>query len=112
MMVRKFGVVAATAALLLTSACGGGDRPSVDEVSKSLTDGKAGGLMSLPSSVMTDELADCMAKAIVDSKVSDDAVRALVDGDKDYKGDKDDTEALSGLGTKIAECAKDAVPTQ
>jgi hypothetical protein len=108
MMVRKIGLVVASAALLLTSACGGGGRPSVDDVSKSLTDGKAGGLMNLPSGTLTDKVADCLAKAIVDSDLSDDAVNALVDGDKDYKGGKDDTKAMTSVATKLGECATDA----
>ena len=112
MMVRKFGVVVAGAALLLTSACGGGDRPSADDVSKSLTDGKAGGLMNLPANTLTDKVADCLAKAIVDSDLSDDAVNALVDGDAKYKGGKDDTKAMTSVATKLADCAKDAAPTQ
>ena len=103
MMVRKIGVAAAAAALLLTAACGGdGGRPSVDEITKTLKD-KGGDSFGLGDK-FNDDTAKCFAKAIENSKLSDKAVKALVDGDKDFKPSNSDTAALSGVTSEFAKC--------
>ncbi|MCW2785625.1 MAG: hypothetical protein JWP74_2142 [Marmoricola sp.] len=112
---RTLGAAILAAVLLTTSACGGGggggSRPSADEVSKSLQSGKANALLGGSSSQITDTIADCLAKAIVGSKLSDGAVKALVDGDKNYKANSADTAALTSVSAGLTSCAKAAVPT-
>ena len=88
-------------AALALSACGGGGggRPSTDEVSKALTSKN-----SVFGSTIPKKSADCVAKALVDSKLSDKTVRAIADGNKDYKGTDADKKALSGLTTEFGKC--------
>jgi hypothetical protein len=106
---RRFGAALAGCALLLTAACGGGGggRPSTAQLEKALSKGTdsvfGSALSSVPSSAM-----DCIAKALHDSKLSDGALRAIVDNKKDYKGSKADTAALEGLQTDVMKCASDA----
>jgi hypothetical protein len=101
---RKFGAALAISVLFTTAACGGGggDRPSSGDISKALK-GKSGSIIGLPSSV-NDKAIDCIADAIESSKLSDKTVRALVKGDKNYKGSSSDEKALSGLTSKIGSC--------
>lgn len=96
----------AVATLTLTSACGGdggGDRPSQSDIKKAITDkdGVFGG-------AIPDNAADCVAKSLVDSKLSDKTLKAIVDGDKDYKGSDDDTKALQDVQGDLTKCATDA----
>ncbi|WP_028644164.1 hypothetical protein [Nocardioides sp. URHA0020] len=93
---------AASAALVLTVATGcggdGGGRPSVDEIA----DGIQGGALG---SDVSDKVATCVAKAFHDSDLSDDALQAIVDNDKDYKGSKEDTKALSSVSSEsVTKC--------
>ena len=53
----------------------------------------------------SDDAIDCIAKALHDSDLSDDALQALVDGDEDYKGDKDDSEAMLDAVSDFQKCA-------
>ncbi|TQL69932.1 hypothetical protein FB381_3855 [Nocardioides albertanoniae] len=99
-------VVPAVCALALT-ACGGGDRPTADELSKSLKDGKAGETMSMPSS-LPDKAYDCIAKELVDSDLSDEALANAMEG-KDKTGSKKDREIVSGLSDDIQKCVTDAM---
>lgn len=86
-------------ALAVTSACGGGDdRPSADEISKGLTKGSKGAI--------TEKQADCAAKIIADSDLSDKSVQALADGDAKYKPTKDDTAKQAKLAKKLTGCLK------
>jgi hypothetical protein len=111
MMVRKLGVLVAGTALMTVTACGGGGggRPSADEVSKSLKDGKASSFLGSASQVLDQKAYDCIGKAIVDSKLSDAAVRALVKGDTKYKGTSQDQKALAGMQSDMQKCAAAAV---
>ncbi|MET3960126.1 hypothetical protein ABIE44_000060 [Marmoricola sp. OAE513] len=111
-MVRKIGVAAATAALLLTAACGDGERPSADEVAKSLKGGKAAEVLGSTSNLLTDKGIDCIAEAIVDSKLSNEAIRALVEGKDKFRGDKGDNKAMTSLQGDIAKCAEGNVKVQ
>lgn len=101
---KKLSLTAAALLLSLT-ACGGGGRPSESDLSKSITDGEFGKLTGAPKSMLTDDFAKCMAKVLEKSDLSDDALQALVDGDKDFKGSKDDTNALEGVLDEAMDCA-------
>ena len=104
MMVRKFGVAAATAVLLLTAACGGGGgRPSVDDIQKSLTDGKAADVLG--TTTLTDDQAECIAKILEKSGISDEGLQAIVDGKKNYKPSKDDEKESGKVAAKFVSCA-------
>ena len=103
-MVRKIGVAVMAATLLFSAAaCGGGDdRPSVDDITKTLKD-KGADSFGLGDK-FNDDTAKCFAKAIEKSDLSDKAVKALVDGDKDFKPSKSDEEALGGVTSDFAKC--------
>lgn len=83
----------------LIGGCGGGDRPSVAEISRAL---RAGGEDSfVPASVkLNEEAADCIAEKLEKSGVSDDGLRALVESDLDYvqsEAEKAEVGKLNGV---------------
>ncbi len=95
---------------LVVSACGGGDgRPSQDDIKDSLKDGSSvigdeSGLDALP-----DEALDCIAEALEESDLSDEALNAFVDGDEDYEPSGDDEDVSEDLPAAFADCAADIV---
>ena len=93
-------IVALFTLLAVLTACGGGGRPSEDDIAGALKENSTFGDLSAAS----DEAIDCMAKALHDSDLSDDALQAIVDGDEDYKGDKDDTEAAAAIADDFTKC--------
>ncbi len=104
---RRFGAVLATGVLLAVAGCGGGssDRPSADEVSAALQ--KTGEGAILPTTTKIDEKqADCIAKLLVGSKLSDRALKALVKGDKTYSPSKADTSAAAAISSKLVSCVQ------
>lgn len=107
---RKFGAVLAMSVLLATAGCGGGSssRPSADEISKALRNGKDSVLGSA-SSTLSKKAADCVGKAFVDSKLSDQSLQAIVKGDKAYKPSATDKSAITGLESKIVKCISPAL---
>lgn len=100
---KKSLTAALIVAALSLSACGGGDdggdRPSTSDVKKSLTSKD-----SVFGTTIPEESADCVAGVLVDSDLSDKTLKAMVDGDKDYKGSKDDQKALASLTTEFGKC--------
>lgn len=101
---HKVAAALAGSALLLTAACGGGsDRPSTAQIEKAMTGGADSVFGSSFSSVPKAGL-DCIAKALHDSKLSDAALKAIVDKKKDYKPNKTDNAALSGVQTQLMKC--------
>jgi hypothetical protein len=53
----------------------------------------------------SDDIIDCVAKALHDSDISDGALNAIVDGDDDYKGNDKDAEALQeAITTDLPKC--------
>lgn len=104
-MKKTLSAAFVVAALTLTSACGGGggsDRPSADDVAAQIKKSANG--------AVTDKQADCAAKAIVDSDLSDAAVKAVAAGDTKYKPSAQDTEAQGDIATSIGKCVTGAVP--
>jgi len=102
---RKFGAALAISVLLVTSACGGGgSRPSESEVSKALQKGGDGSILGDDASKVSKKAADCVAKILVDSKISDRALKAIVDGNKTYQPSKADTAAGVAVSSKIVKC--------
>lgn len=103
---KKFGAALAVVALLATSGCGGGGRPSTEEISKSLIKNtKSGELKDIGVNIeFTKKQADCVAKAFHDSKLSDKALKAIVEADKGYKETKKDTEALKATTPALTKC--------
>ena len=97
-------IVALCTLLAVLTACGGGGRPSEDEIATALKDKGNPIGASIPSSA-ADDAIDCMAKALHDSDLSDDALQAIIDGDNDYNADKDDAEAMAGLTDEMMKCA-------
>lgn len=95
----------ALAAVATLSACGGdSDRPTAAELSKVMQDDAS-------FAALGEDVADCMAKAYVDSDVSDEALRAMVEMDEDYKGSKKDTEEAMSVALEAAGDCVGEVPT-
>jgi hypothetical protein len=107
---RKYGAALVMGVLLVTSACGGGgNRPSVSDVSQVLRKGGDGSLLGAAGASLNKKAADCIAGALVHSKLSDKALRAIVDGDTGYKGSSSDQAAVSGVTTKMTKCVADNI---
>ena len=99
-MKKNLTAAVAIATLALAGACGGGsDRPSKDELAKALSS-KDNGL----GATLTKKQADCAAGVIVDSKLSDKALKALQEGDKDFKPSKADTKAQAATVEDLGKC--------
>ncbi|WP_028652180.1 hypothetical protein [Nocardioides halotolerans] len=100
-------IVALFTLLAVLTACGGGDgRPSTDDIAKALKDKDNPAGAAFGTSGASDEILDCVAKALHDSDLSDDALNAIVDGDEKFDGDEDDTKAMSDpdFAADIAKC--------
>jgi hypothetical protein len=95
-------LVALCTLLAVLTACGGGGRPSTDDIAKALKDKGNPIGASIPSTA--DSTIDCIAKVLHDSDLSDDALQALVDGDSDYDANNDDAKAMAGITTDMAAC--------
>jgi hypothetical protein len=96
-------IVALFTLLVVLTACGGGGRPSTDDIAKALKDtGNPNGVAI--ASAASDEQIDCLAKVLHDSDLSDDALQALVDGDSGFEANKDDAEAVSKLTDDFTKC--------
>lgn len=102
---KKFGVATAAVALLLTSACGGDSRPSRDDIAQKLQSGMDQlGALGAAGEELTDEAADCMAEALEGSKLSDEALKAMVDGDSEFEPDAEDEKALEEAVPEFLKC--------
>jgi hypothetical protein len=97
-------IVALFTMLFVLSACGGGGRPSADDIAKALKDSGNPAGAAFGSSGAADDAIDCIAKVLHDSDLSDDALQALVDGDKGFEGNKDDQAAVAKLTPEFAKC--------
>ncbi len=86
------------------AACGGTDRPSQDEISEALASGD-----SALGSAIPEEGADCFAKVIHESDLSNDAIQALVDGEEDFDASDEDKEAAEGLQQDLVEECSDVL---
>ena len=104
--VRNLGTALLATAVLVTAACGGpadSNRPSVTQISRALRAGGDGSLV--PTSVtLTTKAADCVARALAYSKVSDRALKALVDRDKTFQPSAADEAALKSLDQQLISC--------
>lgn len=110
---RAFGAALAVSVLLLVPGCGSSsDRPSQDEVSKALQKGGEGSILGSAGSKLSDKQADCIAKVLVDSKISDKGLQALVDGKKNYKASKQDASAATSVSSKMVKCVSTGLSTQ
>jgi hypothetical protein len=95
-------IVALFTMLAVLTACGGGGgRPSEGDIADAM---KENAEFSQLTDGASDEVVDCIAKALHDSDLSDDALQAIVDGDEDYDEDEDDTKALADASADFAKC--------
>ena len=102
---RRFGAALAVSVLLATSACGGGgSRPSQDELSQALQKGGDGSILGNGDTKVSKKAADCVAKVLEDSRISDRALKAIVDGTKSFSPSKADQTAAVGVANKIVKC--------
>ncbi len=96
-------IVALFTLMVVLTACGGGGRPSEDDIAKALKDKGNPIGASLPDAA--DDIIDCIAKVLHESDLSDDALQAIVDGDSDYGAKSDDAKAMAEITTDMAKCA-------
>ncbi len=101
-MKKIIAVAGVCATLLFASACGA-DRPSADELSKTL---KSQSTDSLP---IDDKAADCIAEKLVDSDISNDTLQDIADKDIDVTGytvklPKDDLKAWEAITDDVVAC--------
>ncbi len=83
---------------------GGGDRPSVDELSEKLAS----------TGQITDDQADCIARAFVDSDISDEGLRTLLDsggvaGMDEADMGAEDRAAVEEASQAVVACATDGI---
>jgi hypothetical protein len=99
-------IVALCTLLVVLTACGGGGRPSTDDIASALKDKDNPAGAAFGGSGLSDDAIDCIAKAFHDSDLSDDALQAIVDGDDDFEGDKDDEKIINDedFSADIAKC--------
>jgi hypothetical protein len=90
--------------LLVTSACSGTSRPSQSDVSQALQKGADNSVLGSRASTVSKKAADCIAKVLVGSNISDRALQAIVDGTKNYRPTKQDEAAAVGISSKIVKC--------
>ncbi|GAA1727734.1 hypothetical protein [Aeromicrobium alkaliterrae] len=98
-MKKTIALAASAGLIVFTAACGGGGRPSVDEISEALKDDSTFGSDAVP-----DEAVDCIAEKFHESDISDEALQALIDGDEDYEESKSDRDAATEISDEITEC--------
>jgi hypothetical protein len=88
------------------SGCGSDDpgRPSVEDISSGLTS-------EFADTDTSAELISCVAKALHDSDLSDDALRAVSEQDEDFEASKGDQAAIAEVsasaGKRCADSAAD-----
>lgn len=99
---KKTALTLVALALAFTTACGGNDeaakssRPSEGDVAKSLTSKTS----TLPIA-LSENQAECVAKILVSSKLSDKTLKAFVKQDPKYKGSDAEAKILSDLAKTI-----------
>jgi hypothetical protein len=108
---HRLSTVVAAGLLLLATGCGGSgdgdgaDRPSTGELATAIQEGGENGMFGDTGAKLDQDAADCMAKALHDSKISDEALQAIVDGDEDYEASKADEDAASSVVVEVQKCA-------
>jgi len=101
-------IASAVLVVSLATGCGGSDgggsdRPSVDDIATGILDNMGESL----GGDVSDDMANCIAKAFHESDLSDDALQAIADGDRDYKASDKDQDALESVSTgSVTDCAK------
>lgn len=103
---RIVGAALVTAVLLASTACGStsdANRPSIDQVSQALR-AKGDGSLVPTSVTLTKKAADCVAQGLVYSKLSDRALKALVDQDKNFAPSAADKSVLKSLDQRLISC--------
>lgn len=102
---RRFtGTVALPLVLAASlSACGSASRPSAGQLTTAIEHGKAASTMDLPSG-LSHKTDACIAKVLVNSKLSDSVLADLAKG-KDSTT-KSDVPIINGLKPQLVQCAK------
>lgn len=97
-----------TATLLLAGACGekADGRLSVSEATQELQTGDD--LLNLGDADLPTKVYTCIAKAMVDSDLTDKGLEALLDGDRDYVGTDAEAAVLTRLSAQQIEACKAA----
>jgi hypothetical protein len=88
---------------LALSACGGdAERPSVDEIEKAMK--QEDNVLNAFTIDAEDSVVTCMAEALHDSDVSNEALQAIVDNDEGYDGSSDDEKAIEDVTGDLLDC--------
>ena len=90
-------------ALVLSALLVGcGSRPSEDEIAQALRD--PSNTISIAGYTTDEETIDCIAEAMHDSDVSDEALQAVVDNDPEWQGDGESRDVLADLTGAVTAC--------
>lgn len=98
-------IVVLLSALVALAACGSTERPTQEEVSKALQDKDNPAAASFASADFDKEVLDCIADVLHKSDLSSDALKALVDGDEEFRGTDDDEKAITAVQTDLIDCS-------
>lgn len=94
-MKKSLSAVLIVAALSLSGCGGDSDRPSKDELVKGFT-----------ANDLNKKEAECAADALLDSDLSDKALKAVVDEDEKFKPGKADAKAQAKALEAMTKCIK------
>lgn len=99
---KKTLAVVSAASIVLMSACGGGGRPSVDEIADGLRT-MSDNLGAFPDEIeLSDEFYTCWAEAVEgDEDISDDTAQAVADGEPEAEAPQDE---INKVGAAAMEC--------
>jgi hypothetical protein len=102
---RRLPAAALAAALLVsTGGCGSAGRPSADQLSAAIRTQAGKGGDAFVKQAVTRRSADCMGRVLYRSRLSDAALRALVDGRKGYHATSADKQAMRSLAPRFIDC--------
>ncbi|MFL6060363.1 MAG: hypothetical protein ACJ72E_03955 [Marmoricola sp.] len=99
---KRTGPVLAGVLLAVLAACGSsGDRPSVDDISSALQSKDLGKALG-SNGTINKAAADCFAKVVHDSRVSDRGLKAFLRGETTFSAN--DRNALAAVVPKLEKC--------
>lgn len=84
------------------AACGSDARPSEDEIALALV--SVDNPLGIGLKTQDGEIIDCLAEVLRDSDLSDEALRAMIEGNRHFVGSEDDSAAVVDLKPKWDAC--------
>lgn len=96
----KIMMFAPAIVLVLLAGCSASGRPSEGDLSKAIQKtNNVLGLGKVPA-----KQANCLAIALLESKLSDETLNAIADADAKYRNSNADAKIMVGLGEQVATC--------